>query len=293
MPNVKNSAGYFAGEGTDLIDLFIGQEGTLSVITEMDLALSKLPEKILSSFVFFKRDTDSWNFAADARDIDALSIEYLDEGALNLLRLKSSNVPKESRTAIFFEQELTKENEEKTTDAWLKLISKHNASSGDTWVAMTGEEIEDFNRFRHSIPESVNEIVKRKGFRKFSADIAVPEKNFIKMLNFYKSVFKAGSIEHVIFGHIGECHLHVNMLPKNEEELKRSEDIYIELMKKGISLGGTISAEHGIGKIRCKYLELMYGKLGVLEMARIKKALDPNCILGLDNIFPKEILKEV
>ena len=64
-------------------------------------------------------------------------------------------------------------------------------------------------------------------------------------------------------------------------------------MKKGVSLGGTISAEHGIGKIRSKYLELMYGKPGVLEMARIKKAFDPNCILSLDNIFPKEYLDMV
>jgi FAD/FMN-containing dehydrogenase len=76
-------------------------------------------------------------------------------------------------------------------------------------------------------------------------------------------------------------------------EHKRSRDICLTFIKKGVSLGGTVSAEHGIGKTRREYLEIMYGRQGVVEMARIKKALDPNCILGLDNIFPKEILSAV
>jgi D-lactate dehydrogenase (cytochrome) len=139
----------------------------------------------------------------------------------------------------------------------------------------------------------VNEIVRRNGFRKFSNDIAVPEKNFMKMMGIYNDTLKAEKIRHIIFGHIGECHLHVNLLPTNEDEFKRSEQLYLEFMKKGVSLGGTISAEHGIGKIRRKYLEIMYGKKGILEMARIKKLFDPNWILGLDNIFPKEVVKEI
>jgi D-lactate dehydrogenase (cytochrome) len=85
----------------------------------------------------------------------------------------------------------------------------------------------------------------------------------------------------------------VNLLPKNEAELARSRAIVESFYKKGVELGGTVSAEHGIGKIRRKYLEMMYGRSGMLEMARVKKAIDPNCILGLDNIFQKELLKSV
>jgi D-lactate dehydrogenase (cytochrome) len=83
------------------------------------------------------------------------------------------------------------------------------------------------------------------------------------------------------------------LLPRDENELERSQKVCMEFYKKGISLGGTVSAEHGIGKIRRKYLEMMYGKEGMLDMARMKKAFDPKCILGLDNIFQKEILKNV
>ena len=292
MPKVKNSAGYFIGEGTDYIDLFIGQEGTLSIITEVELSLSRMPYKIFSSFVFFKNAFDAWSFAAEARRSSALSIEYFDANALRLLKHKSGNLPPDAQSAIFFEQELTLQGEESIIDGWLKIIAKHNASLDDTWAAMTADETEKFNQLRYSIPESINEIVRRTGMRRLSTDIAVPEERLLEMINFYVDTLTACGIEHVIFGHIGECHLHVNLLPRDEIEHKRSKDICLAFIKKGVSLGGTVSAEHGIGKTRREYLEEMYGRQGVIEMARIKKALDPNWILGLDNIFPKEILSQ-
>jgi len=293
MPKVKSSAGYFAREGADYIDLFIGQEGTLSIITEAELSLSKMPYKIFSSFVFFKDALDAWNFAAEARRSSALSIEYFDANALRLLKAKSDNVPGDAKGAIFFEQELTERGEGEIVDGWLKMIAKHNASLDDTWAAMTRDEAEKFNQFRYSIPESINEIVRRTGYPRLSTDIAVPEEKLLEMMNFYVDTLTACGIEHAIFGHIGECHLHVNLLPKNEAQYKRSKDICLSFIKKGVSLGGTVSSEHGIGKTRREYLEVMYGRQGIIEMARIKKALDPNCILGLDNIFPKEILSMV
>lgn len=290
IPKVKNSAGYFAGEGTDYIDLFIGQEGTLSIITQAQLSLSAMPYKIFSSFVFFKNAPDAWSFAAQARRSSALSIEYFDVNALKLLNSKSGNIPEDAQSAIFFEQELTERDEESIMDEWFKTITKHNASLDDTWVAMTAQKCEEFNQFRYSIPESINDIVRSAGMRRLSTDIAVPENRLLEMMNFYVNTLTSCGIEHVIFGHIGECHLHVNLLPKNEMEHKRSKDICLSFIKKGVSLGGTVSAEHGIGKTRREYLEEMYGRNGIIEMARIKKVLDPNWILGLDNIFPKEIL---
>jgi D-lactate dehydrogenase (cytochrome) len=300
IPAVKSSAGYFACDGMDPIDLFIGQEGTLSVIVEIDFALIDLPCGILSSFVFFDTLKDAWLFASEARSIsgkgqaiDALSIEYLGTDALELLRRKNRNVPANARAAIFFEQETPEKEDPLIMDAWLELIRKHNASADRTWVAMTEKEQEDFNELRHSVPESVNEIVKANGFSKLSTDIAVPEKSFDKMISFYYDTLRPEKIQNVIFGHIGECHLHVNLLPKNETELERSRDICNSFYEKGVALGGTVSAEHGIGKIRRKYLEMMYGRKSIIEMARIKKALDPACILGLDNIFQRELLKGV
>jgi D-lactate dehydrogenase (cytochrome) len=298
MPGTKSSAGYFAKDGMDLIDLFIGQEGTLSVITDIELGLVRKPEDIFSCFVFFKKEEDSWEFADEARRISeadpgkgALSIEYFSGNALGILKAKNANVPAGAMGAIFFEEEIRPGYELAAADRWLKVISRHNASSEDTWVAMNEKEAKDFTELRHMIPESVNEIVKQIGYQKFSTDIAVPEDRFLEIMRFYKETFDKGGIDNVMFGHIGECHVHTNLLPRSEEELARSREMVIALIKKGVSMGGTVSAEHGIGKTKHKYLEIMYGPQGVLEMARLKKAIDPACILGLDNIFPRELLK--
>jgi D-lactate dehydrogenase (cytochrome) len=294
MPKVKNSAGYFAGDGMDLIDLFIGQEGTLSVITEAELALELKPREIRSCFVFFKAEEDSWAFAEDLKretEWKILSIEYFSENALELLRDKNSNVPKTARGAIFFEEEGDEGKRLSAADRWLKIIGSHGGSADDTWVAMSEKEAAVFTSLRYAIPEAVNEIVKRSGFRKFSTDIAVPAERFREMARFYKEVFRKGGMRNVIFGHIGESHLHANALPASGSELEQAKAICLEFVKKGVSLGGTVSAEHGIGKIKHAYLKEMYGEKGVVEMAAVKKALDPACILGQDNIFPKELLQ--
>lgn len=303
MPNVKNAAGYFAKDGMDLVDLLIGHEGTLGVIVEAEIALVKRPEKILSAFAFFRKEEDAWSFASDLCGasrtrkpdgaIDALSIEYFDVNALGLLGRKSPNVPPGAAAAIFIEQEVARGREGSVIEEWLRLISSRNGSADDTWVAMTEKEAAVFNSFRYSIPESVNDIVRKNGFQKLSADIAVPEDEFYGMMKFYQEALKDSAMSRVIFGHIGECHVHANILPKSAVELAAAKGIIMSFVRKGVSLGGTVSAEHGIGKIKHQYLEVMYGPSGVLEMARVKKAFDPNCILNLDNVFPKELLAEI
>lgn len=300
MPSTKNAAGYYFADGMDLIDLFIGQEGTLSVIVELGLDLVKKPDRIFSCFVFFKKEEDSWAFAEELRKGSAadpakgaLSVEYFNSDALKFLREKSANVPYSANAAIFFEVETGEGQEAAVADRWLGAMTRNNASLDDTWVAMTEKDAREFTGLRYVIPESVNEIVKRSGYQKLSTDIAVPDDKFHEMMKFYKEIFSRGRIESVIFGHIGECHVHTNLLPKSEKELELAKDMVLALIEKGISLGGTVSAEHGVGKTKHRYLEMMYGLDGVLDMAKVKKAFDPNCILNLDNIFPRDMLKLV
>ncbi|MFA5142962.1 MAG: FAD-binding oxidoreductase [Candidatus Omnitrophota bacterium] len=293
MPDTKNSAGYFWHDGMDLIDLFIGQEGTLSIITEVEMALVTKPSAFLSSFVFFKKEEAAWAFCDEVRrdkGLDVLSLEYFDRNAVAILRERNRNVPDAALAAIFFEQDMSGKDSDAVMSFWNNMIPRHNSSLDDTWVAMNDKEAELFLDLRHSIPETVNERVKRNGFRKFSMDIAVPDGKLGEMLRFYAGSFKTTGLDHIVFGHIGENHLHANSMPKSPEEAVAAERLSIEFAKKGVSLGGTVSAEHGIGKLKHKYLEVMYGRKGMADMARIKKAFDPACILGLDNIFPRELL---
>ena len=292
MPEVKNSAGYFARPGMDLIDLFIGQEGTLSVITEIEMGLVRKPESILSSFVFFDDALDARSFAKAAKkEAGILSIEYFDSNSLKLLRGKCPNVPPEKGAAIFFEQEIARNEGDSIIEKWASLIEGNKSSLDDTWVAMNENDARLFTDIRHAMPESVNDLYRKRGFRKLSTDIAVPDDRFDEMMDFYVYSFAKEALDHVIFGHIGESHVHVNILPGSAEEEAKARDLSMEFVRKALSLRGTVSAEHGIGKLKHRYLEEMYGKSGILEMVRIKKAFDPNCILGLDNMFPREYLK--
>lgn len=293
MPDVKNSAGYFAGEGTDAIDLFIGQEGTLSVIIEAELSLVKKPHEIFSCFAFFKSEEDSWSFceAIKSGDFpDVLSIEYFGNKALEILREKRSDIPKDARAAIFFEEERRENGRADKAETWLGVIESHNGSVDDTWVAMNEKEARDLTELRYAIPETINEITRKSGFRKLATDIAVPNAALHEMMMFYRAHLEKSGLRHFVFGHIGEDHVHVNIIPGSEKEFQESYAIGLKFVEKGVSLGGTVSAEHGIGKLKHRYLEIMYGKAGIAEMVNIKKALDPDCILGLGNIFPKELL---
>ena len=293
MPDVKHSAGYFWEDGMDLIDLFIGQEGTLSIITEIEIGFVKRPSSIFSCFVFFKKEENAWGFSDEIKKspaLNILSIEYFDHNAIELLKAKNRNVPPGMAAAIFFEEDMSDKAQDDVMGGWSRMILKYKTSLDATWVAMNENEAKGFTELRYTIPESVNESIRRSGFRKFSTDIAVPDSKFREMMDFYVSSFAARRVEHVIFGHIGENHLHVNILPRSQSEVAVAEELSFSFVKKGISLGGTVSAEHGIGKLKHGYLQEMYGRQGISEMAAIKKAFDPNCILGLDNIFPKAIL---
>ena len=115
--------------------------------------------------------------------------------------------------------------------------------------------------------------------------MSVPEDNFRDMMKFYHSVLENANLEYAIFGHIGDNHVHVNILPKNMEELRLGEEIYEKFAKKAVEYGGSISGEHGVGKIKREYLKIMYSQEELDEMRRIKKILDPSLILNYGNII--------
>ena len=285
MPRTrKNSAGYYTENNMDLIDLFVGQEGTLAFIAEAELQLLAKPEGFFSCFAFFMQNSDAWNFSTEAMKNNPVSIEYFDSNSLDLLREKYGNVPEGATAAVFFEDEI-EENEDAVLKKWEKLLAVCKVSLDDTWVAMNEKMHREFLDKRHFIPERMNEMAKRSGFPKVSTDLAVPVEKLKDMFAFYEKSLQRSGLKHFIFGHIGDAHLHVNMLPSGEKSYESAKKKQLEFVKKAISLGGTISAEHGIGKTKKEFLKLLYDKKELTEMFGVKKALDPNLILGRGNIF--------
>jgi len=120
--------------------------------------------------------------------------------------------------------------------------------------------------------------------------MAVPDECFAYFLKFYKQKLDESGLEYVIFGHIGDNHLHANILPKTEAEAETARHLYGRFVAHSVMLGGTISAEHGIGKLKSKYLYVQYGERYLNEMAELKRAFDPNGILCRGNMFDAKYL---
>ncbi len=306
----KNVSGYFNAQPLDAVDLFIGSEGTLGVITEIELALLTKPEGFFSGIVFFGEETNLLAFVGEARGlsletrknlvatapgsdrIDATLIEYFDDRALEFISAKFPETPAGMAGAIFFEQETTAGNEDALLEQWNDLFEKHRADMERSWFTTNEQDREKMRAFRHALPVSVNERIARHGQRKVGTDMAVPDVNFPSFLRYYKDTLDASGLDYVIFGHIGDCHLHANILPRDEIEAEKARHIYGRCVAQAIMLGGTVSAEHGIGKLKRKYLAAMMGERYLNEMAELKRAFDPNGILGRGNMFDESYLSD-
>jgi D-lactate dehydrogenase (cytochrome) len=118
----------------------------------------------------------------------------------------------------------------------------------------------------------------------------VPEGMFAGFLNFYKQTLDASGLDYGIFGHVGDCHLHGNMLAKDSAEAEQARHIYGRCIAQAVMLGGVVSAEHGIGKLKSKYLHVMMGERYLNEMAEMKRGFDPKGILGRGNIVLEKFL---
>jgi D-lactate dehydrogenase (cytochrome) len=174
--------------------------------------------------------------------------------------------------------------------AWIALLDRHNALSDSSWFATNEQDQIKLREFRHALPVLMNEWFARHRQRKVSTDMSVPDKAFADMLRFYQDNLRPSGLRHTIFGHIGDNHVHVNILPRDDDEAAKAREIYLRFVQQAVEVGGTISAEHGIGKLKREYLRMLYSEHHLREMAALKRAFDPAGILGRGNIFDEKYL---
>lgn len=300
MPNVKNAAGYFIKPDMDLLDLFIGSEGTLGVIVELELDLLEKPEEVISMVIFFDSFESAYQFVCKARSknkmekysqIDPRALEFFDDKSLEFLSDKFPNVISK-KFAIWFEQEANSLNSEKILEEVSDLILECNGDLNNIWYATNEKDINEIKEFRHSISLLVNEYIARNDLRKVGTDIAVPSSYFEEFYKFCRKTCEENNLKFVGYGHIGNDHLHFNMLPKDKEQNELAIKLYREFCERSVKAGGTISAEHGIGKLKREYFALMYPEEVILQMFEIKRTLDPNRILNYGNIFPEKFYEK-
>jgi FAD/FMN-containing dehydrogenase len=276
----KNTAGYLLRPGMDWVDLFIGSEGTLGVITEATLRLLPTPQAVLAGLVFFPSDDEAVTAVERWRaTVPVRMLEYFDQPSLGLLRTRFPEIPAGARAAILFDQEMESDDDPQI-DLWLERLEGTGALLDDSWFATSANDRERFRRFRHTLPELVNDAVRRSGAMKMNTDFAVPLARNREMLAYYRRRLEEDFPgRYVIFGHIGDAHVHVNLFsdPANPGQ---AAALLFEFARRAVELGGTVSAEHGVGKRKAHLLALQYAPEHLEAMRAVKRRMDPAGILG-------------
>ncbi len=276
----KNTAGYYLRAGADYLDLFIGSEGTLGIITEAELKLLPAPESLVAGVLFFATEDAVLDAVDELRAVPGLRmIEFVDGASLRLLRGRFPEIPVEAGGALLVERE------GEDVD-WLAGDSLDESFLDQSWFGTSPADRERFRRFRHALPEAVNDLIRQRGLTKMGSDYAVPIARNREMLAIYRRALdEAFPGRYVIFGHIGDAHLHVNILPENDAEWQTAKDLMVQFARDAVALGGTVSAEHGLGKRKRDLLRIQYIDEEIEKMKDVKRRLDPLGLLGRGTLF--------
>jgi len=286
----KNTVGYAFAH--DPIDWFIGSEGTLGIIVEAELSLLPLPGHVVGLAILFRAEREALEFVIAVRESSSVSarcIEYFDHRAIEIARTTATAglMPPDAGAMVYVEEEI-QDDLDSTLSRWMELIESVSADLEP--LVFDGEaRLREARRIRHSIPATMNERGNKyrdAGGRKVSTDWAVPYRKLPEAIQTARLLVNGlGIDEPVIYGHAGNGHPHQNFLARDAQELAAIEGIVEETLKRVLALGGTVAAEHGIGKIKRKWLPLQMNALQISMMTAVKNALDPLGILAPGNIL--------
>lgn len=302
MPETKNASGYYMADDMDAIDLFIGADGTLGIITELTIATMALPQEIWGVSCFFDTEDKALEFVMALRGHGhhLAAVEYFDPNALAVLRHQKSvgtafkqlpHIPDHYHACVFCELHCdTGAVAQETLFAIGDTMETVGGDSHHTWVAGNQGDLHLLQFFRHAVPESVNMMVDERKkqapiITKLGSDMSVPDRELKAVFTLYQSTLAEAELEYAIWGHIGDNHLHVNILPRTAEEFYKGKGLFKLWAKETTAMGGAVSAEHGVGKLKADFLTIMYGAEGIGQMQALKSALDPQHILNLGNLF--------
>jgi len=283
-PTRKHSAGYPLRPGMDWIDLFTGSEGTLGVVIEADVQLLPNPKELLNGIIFFPSDEaahnalDQWRLVPNVR-----MLEYVDDPALRIIEQRYPDVPKAARAALIMEQIIEDDGD---IDAWAARLEETGAMEAESWFGSSDFDRERFRKFRHALPETALAISQKNGFPSLGTDFSVPVEKNREMFAYYRERMERIMPGHYcIFGHVGDAHPHVNMLPATQEEFDAGTEALMVFARKAAELGGSVAAEHGLGKKKAKFLPVQYTAEQIESMKAVKRRLDPDWRLGRGTLF--------
>lgn len=274
----KSSAGY------NLTQMFVGAEGTLGVIVSATLKLHPIPENVATALISFSSSAAAIDcaIAIMSSGIQVARIEYLDDvqtGAIesytgtglmkgDTIIVECSGDPDAVRHQMSWIAEIAAESEPLRVD-----------------VARTPEARARIWKARHDAWWAA--IALRPGAKGIPTDSCVPVSRLAEAVAFAKQDCLELGLTAPICGHVGDGNFHLCVVfdPDDPAEKSRVDELINRLSLRAISLGGTITGEHGIGYGKRSFLELEHGEAGIRVMAAIKRALDPRNILNPGKII--------
>jgi D-lactate dehydrogenase (cytochrome) len=309
MPQVaKRSAGYHAGRGLDLVDLFVGSEGTLGVVTEALLGVRPLPERLLV-WAAFASEADALAAVARLRaealgvresgrpGIDVASIESMDARCLALLREDGRDrehgvpLPEAAGTALLF----SVEGRSLGDDALARVDALvGDEAVGPVLVAPPGDEkrAASLLALREAVPLAVNRRIRalqqrEPGVHKVAGDMIVPMDRLAEAMALYRQAFARRGLDHALWGHVSDGNVHANVVPRSQDDVHRGEEAILEMGDAVLGMGGCPMSEHGVGRdpVKQALLRRLYGEEGLAQMRAARRALDPRGVLAPGVLF--------
>ena len=274
----KTSAGY------NLTNLFIGSEGTLGIITEVQLRLSPIPESMMSAICHFNTLEEAVQTAQETIQygVPIARIEMLNKDQMDISINYSKLKDIKTLPTLFFEFHGT-EISNKESIKIVEEISKNNNGSAFKW-ADTLEERNHLWRARWDVYYSVKALVNNG--RVYSTDVCVPISKITECVKFAETEVKKFGLRAPMVGHLGDGNFHVLFPydPKDKTVYKKIREFSDLLIDKTLELEGTITGEHGVGLHKKSYL-LKEHPDNIPVMKTIKRSLDPNNIMNPGKIF--------
>jgi len=304
----------------DLIDLFIGSEGTLGVITTITFrTLSARPTTALA-LVPCASEASALALVTELRaDTSVAAVEHMDRRSIEILHEDGADArcdvafPDGTQLALLAQIELPHDLSER--EAFDQIQSSLGASAPDTplarlcrllsahgvfdaaELALPGQarRSEQLIAIREAVPAGVNARVGRAQreidprIAKTAADMIVPFDRFAEMMDLYREGFRARGLDFAIWGHISDGNVHPNVLPRSYEDVERGKEAILFFGSEVARLGGCPLAEHGVGRspVKQALLRGLYGEEGIEEMRAVKRALDPAWKFAPGVIFPR------
>jgi D-lactate dehydrogenase (cytochrome) len=310
MPDVpKLSAGYFASRDMDLVDLFVGCEGTLGVLVDVTLRVVKQPRRCVVLMTcrgddqaveltrLLREETvQAWQGAGA---LDVAAIEYMDAESLSFLPDRTFSKVGAGRppagAALLLVQMEVGAGVDAVLDRLTHLTEEVDAQS-DPFVALPGDDAGAARLFelREAVPAAVNAAIGEArradpAVQKTAGDFIVPFRHLGSSIALYRRVCADRGLRCAIWGHASDGNLHPNIVARSADEVLRGREALIEAAREVMAVGGAPLAEHGVGRspMKQQFLREMYGSGGVAEMRAVKQTLDPGWKLSPGVLFER------